>query len=65
MKQPQSHILQRSQVHDMDRSDTVTPSVFCAGRRGEMPIIGSFEQISEGLSAAEHKSTVGSFLLTC
>lgn len=42
-----------------------TLSVFCAERRDEMPIIGIFDQIAEGLSGSEHKSTVGSFLLTC
>jgi|GEM_PF-2441613 len=32
---------------------------------GEMPILGIFEQIAEGVSAMEHDSTFGWFLITC
>jgi hypothetical protein len=32
---------------------------FLFNQNGEMPIIGSFEQIAEGLSAMEHESTFG------
>lgn len=59
MKQPQALILWRLPVPDKARSDTCTPSIFCAGEIVEMPILGSFEQIVEGLSAAEHKRTGG------